>query len=203
MAKRLGCLVAFACACAVGDAQTDSYGFVRKWLILGPYRQARGADPDADLLTADYLTDGTVIEESIVPSANDRIETDYAVALSEGLIGGGTPTLIPWDDDDDEVDLNDEVFGGDLDVEGNHGLDRVGRDDLPGKGRAVRHQSGLLREARQEVELRGGALQEAVGPGRAGASGVDAIDLPGADLGAQGFEAAPVQVLVEESRFTA
>ena len=68
MSRKAACLIAVGIVFSVASAQTDPYGFIQDWLILGPYGQGGGAAPGEDLVSADYLTDGDTIEEVIVPA---------------------------------------------------------------------------------------------------------------------------------------
>jgi hypothetical protein len=104
-------------------------GFVRRWLLLGPYRQPPGpsAMPGLPALRADYLTDGgSTIEAAVEPREGDTVDTAYAPlgpARSVGLAAPATPgacsdvsipTWKEWRDHDDTIDFGD-FYGGNLD----------------------------------------------------------------------------------------
>jgi hypothetical protein len=111
-----------------GSAATCSYpveysaeGFIKTWLLLGPYLQPGGCGPGDEAIRLDYLADGRGIDEAGVrPRAGDRIETDFeGAAASLGLAAtpfrselnpGGVPTWAAHRDADDTI-LFDEHYG--------------------------------------------------------------------------------------------
>lgn len=124
LASSLAFVVEGESAAVDGSAlpQISDFGSIQHWLILGPFtRQVEGANPGDDQLVRDYLTDGSVTEGDIAPSAGDTIEPDYGgAAASTGLLPnllgrnpGDVPTWIEWrdyDDADDRVDF-ERVYG--------------------------------------------------------------------------------------------
>ncbi|MBN1419841.1 MAG: hypothetical protein JXP34_13760, partial [Planctomycetes bacterium] len=80
-------------------ADIDSNGFILTWLILGPYSQPYGDDAGIDNIRRDYLTDGVITEETVVPGDGREIDTDYSIAASQGLLpeanAAVNPTGIP------------------------------------------------------------------------------------------------------------
>ncbi|MGQ9590869.1 MAG: PKD domain-containing protein [Planctomycetota bacterium] len=97
---------------------TTLNGFVRQWLILGPYVQAGGANPAPEIMEGDYLTDGIdFLDSDILPREGLAVPTDYAIAQSDGLATvarsdanpDGVPTWLAWQDGDDTIDVQ-EVY---------------------------------------------------------------------------------------------
>ncbi|MEM7263656.1 MAG: hypothetical protein AAF488_16835, partial [Planctomycetota bacterium] len=97
-------------------------GFIRTWLVLGPFQQAGGAAPLEDDIRLDYLTDGADNDEiDVEPRAGDQVETDFGGAAAStglaangaGLNPGGIPTWSAHTDLDNTIDYND-VYGGDI-----------------------------------------------------------------------------------------
>ena len=96
-------------------------GFIQRWLLLGPYENSGGADPntspDPPQIEDDFLTDGTTTEAEIAPQAGDTIESlaPLAVTPNDGIINpDGIPTWSLWEDADDTIDFNG-YYGGDVD----------------------------------------------------------------------------------------
>jgi hypothetical protein len=88
------------------------------------------------------------------------------------------------------------VLGGDLGVQGNHGLNRVG--NLPSHVLEARDFAGFLAEARKETEICDNAFRITNGSSQPGTGEGDAIDRSGIDPGPQRVEIVALQVLVEE-----
>jgi hypothetical protein len=110
---------------AVGSASAapiSDFGSIQHWLILGPFtREVTAANPGEDQIVRDYLTDGTVEEETARPRAGDILIPDYnGLAASTGLAPdafgrnpGGEPRWLEWrdlDDADDRIDF-ESVYG--------------------------------------------------------------------------------------------
>jgi hypothetical protein len=104
-------------------------GFIRDWLLLGPYLLPPGspANPGLEAIRADHLTDGVFYtEKNIEPHIHDQVPTAFAPggpARSVGLAPPATPgacseaavpTWREWRDRDDTIDFAD-FYGGDLD----------------------------------------------------------------------------------------
>jgi hypothetical protein len=68
-------------------APISDFGSIQHWLILGPFtREVTAAEPRPDQIVRDYLTDGTVEEETVRPRAGDILLPDYnGLAASTGL----------------------------------------------------------------------------------------------------------------------
>ncbi len=97
---------------------TTTTGFIRRWLVLGPYSQLGGPNPAPETIELDYLTDGAELNElDILPYEGLAVNTDYSLAESTGLAPvtrsdvnpGGVPTWFAWQDGDDTVSFT-EVF---------------------------------------------------------------------------------------------
>ena len=109
-------------------------GFITKWLILGPFAQPYTPtdNPGADNMARDFLTDGDVSELTWFPKEGDSIEPDYGgAAASSGLIPtpirpdvnpGGIPTWFAWNDRDDSINFDDDVFSDNLDDDINNAM---------------------------------------------------------------------------------
>jgi hypothetical protein len=117
-----------------GDAELfnpsdfSTEGFIREWMLLGPYRQPPGpaASPGLANIQRDHLTDGASINEiDVEPRPGDTVNTAYGPAgpaRSRGLvppIGDGcspptTPTWTAWLDRDDTINF-DNFYGGNID----------------------------------------------------------------------------------------
>ncbi|MBN1421106.1 MAG: hypothetical protein JXP34_20205 [Planctomycetes bacterium] len=111
----------------VGDSPLTDMGFIRNWLILGPYTPG-GEAPGVAAMQEDYLTDGAIDEWilGIIPGMEPydgfQIETDFSIAYSTGLVAtadpnlnpDGIPTWFEWYDLDDTIRF-DDTFGGSLD----------------------------------------------------------------------------------------
>jgi hypothetical protein len=107
--------------------ETDAYnaaGFVKTWLMLGPYSQSSGDSPDCPTAALDYLTDGVTGEADIVPAAGESIATDFGgAAASTGLAPTPNPEINPdgvptWSahvNADDTIDYNADWYLGDID----------------------------------------------------------------------------------------
>ena len=110
---------------AVGSASVapiSDFGTIQHWLILGPFiPEVPGANPGAEQIARDYLTDGVVDQESVRPRAGDILVPDYGgLAASTGLAPdafgrnpGDEPHWLEWrdlDDADDRVDF-ESVYG--------------------------------------------------------------------------------------------
>ena len=103
-------------------APISDFGSIQHWLILGPFTpEVPGANPGADQIARDYLTDGVVDQESVRPRAGDILVPDYGgLAASTGLAPdafgrnpGDEPHWLEWrdlDDADDRVDF-ESVYG--------------------------------------------------------------------------------------------
>ncbi|HAK95199.1 MAG TPA: hypothetical protein DCM87_09405 [Planctomycetes bacterium] len=97
-------------------------GFITKWLILGPFAHpyTPADNPGTAIMARDFLTDGTVSELTYFPKDGDVIEPDYGgAAASTGLIAtpirpdlnpGGIPAWLPWNNSDDSINFDDDVF---------------------------------------------------------------------------------------------
>ena len=103
------------------DASSDE-GFIRTWLMLGPFEQGGGAAPGFEAIQLDYLTDGDAIDEiDVEPSPGDTVDTDFGglaastglAATTNGINPGGVPTWTEWVDEDNTVNFND-YYGGDI-----------------------------------------------------------------------------------------
>ncbi|MBI4604847.1 MAG: hypothetical protein HY721_23030 [Planctomycetes bacterium] len=103
-------------------------GFIKDWLLLGPYRQPSGntAAPGLTNIRKDHLTDGAgTTEATVQPEDGDTVNTAYgpsgparsrgldAPVFPNGINPGGMPTWASWLDIDDTVLFND-YYGGDL-----------------------------------------------------------------------------------------
>ncbi len=110
---------------SAGESGFDAAGFIKRWLILGPFQQPLPPtgvydNPGADTMARDFLTDGSVSELTYFPKAGDTIEPDYAgEAASLSLIAtplradanpGGVPTWLAWNDVDDTIDFENVIF---------------------------------------------------------------------------------------------
>ena len=105
------------------DRGIDRNGFIRTWLVLGPYMQQGGANPAEADIVRDYLTDGDQTELTILPEEGATIDTDYAgEAASDGLAAapasaevnpGGVPTWLAWSDATDTITFDDGDDGND------------------------------------------------------------------------------------------
>jgi hypothetical protein len=110
---------------AVGSAAVapiSDFGSIQHWLILGPFTpEFPGANPGVDQIARDYLTDGTVDQESVRPRAGDILIPEYGgLAASTGLAPDAfgrnpndEPHWLEWrdlDDADDRVDF-ESVYG--------------------------------------------------------------------------------------------
>ena len=102
------------------DAISD-FSSIQHWLLLGPFGNAGGANPGAEEIVRDHLTDGDATEETIAPEAGDTIIPLYGdEAASTGLLTNelgrnpdDVPTWIEWidlDDADDRIDF-ESVYG--------------------------------------------------------------------------------------------
>lgn len=124
---------------AGGDAASCIYpssfstqGFIRDWLLLGPYRQPPGpnlAAPGEEAIRRDHLVnaDGSLNEFVVRPRAGDTVDTDYgpdgcarSIGLANpgsgnpnGINPGGIPAWQAWRPPEDTVDFN-AYYGGDL-----------------------------------------------------------------------------------------
>lgn len=100
-------------------------GYIRSWLVLGPY-MASGPAPGKDYLRQSWITDGTLTEETVCPQAGAQVHTDYSKAAPVGLYetrpelglnpnGKEGPTWFRYDTrpwaDDWHVRIDSEVFG--------------------------------------------------------------------------------------------
>ncbi|MGQ9589162.1 MAG: hypothetical protein ACUVYA_02580 [Planctomycetota bacterium] len=100
-------------------------GYIRSWLVLGPY-MASGPAPGKDYLRRSWITDGTLTEETVCPQAGTQVHTDYSKAAPVGLYetrpelglnpnGKEGPTWFRYDTrpwaDDWHVRIDSEVFG--------------------------------------------------------------------------------------------
>jgi hypothetical protein len=105
---------------AAADTMTSS-GFIKAWLLLGPFSQSGGAAPGEDAIRFDYLTDGvSVNEEDVLPKAGDTVNTDYngaaastGLAVFNGINPNAVPTWAQWIDTDDTINFND-FYDGDV-----------------------------------------------------------------------------------------
>ncbi len=87
---------------SAGDlAAIDANGYIKSWLLLGPLSQGGGATPGAAIYN-DYIagsdpdnTPATVTEANALPEAGDRIEIDFGVAASTGVLGPTPSGLNP------------------------------------------------------------------------------------------------------------
>jgi hypothetical protein len=110
-----------AATCSIPIEMTER-GFVKTWLILGPFRRPGGAAPGDEYIRYDHLTDGTTTEANVLPAAGASIVPDYGnLAASTGLAStpgrpdvnpGGIPTWFAHTDADNTIDFS-EIFGGD------------------------------------------------------------------------------------------
>ncbi|MBN1420377.1 MAG: DNRLRE domain-containing protein [Planctomycetes bacterium] len=99
---------------AIADA-IDADGFIKAWLLLGPYAQPYTSSPSDAEVTSDFLTDGAVSEDFILPYEGMQVATDYNLALATGLQGqsragmnpGGIPTWFRWIDGDQTIDYSE------------------------------------------------------------------------------------------------
>jgi thioredoxin reductase (NADPH) len=99
-------------------------GFIKKWLILGPFTRPGGPAPGEDIIALDYLIDGATTEANTMPAAGQSITPDYGnVAASTGLAStpgrpdlnpGRVPTWFEHEDRDDTIDFNLDVFKTDI-----------------------------------------------------------------------------------------
>jgi hypothetical protein len=102
----------------------NSQGFIKDWLILGPFTRPGGPAPGEDQIALDYLTDGVMTELNVMPQAGQSINTAYgAAAASTGLAAtpgrldinpGGVPTWFEHRDSNDTIDYNLDVFRTDI-----------------------------------------------------------------------------------------
>ncbi len=109
-------------ALALTPSGFTAAGFITKWLILGPFIQpyTPADNPGTAVMALDFLTDGTVSELTYFPKDGDAIEPDYGgAAASAGLMPtpirpdvnpGGIPTWLPWNNSDDSINFDDDVF---------------------------------------------------------------------------------------------
>jgi len=107
---------------ALRATEPDVNGFLRAWLILGPFERPGGPAPGDAVIAFDYLTDGFTTEASIRPYVFFSIVPDYGgAAASTGLARTpgrpdanpkGVPTWIAHVDGDDTINFG-EVYGGD------------------------------------------------------------------------------------------
>lgn len=73
-------------ACSLFAAGIDGNGFIRNWLILGPYGQTGHNNPGQAAQAQDYLTDGDLTQDTIAPFAGMIVDTNYNIAASTGLL---------------------------------------------------------------------------------------------------------------------
>jgi len=84
-------------------------GYITDWLILGPYGDQGGCDIGPVEIQADYLTDGDITQEDILPYDGMEIETDFDIAESDVYYGlDGTPVWLAISDNDGGINYNDE-----------------------------------------------------------------------------------------------
>src|SRR6185436_11140983 len=112
------------CSFIEETAEYTAQGFVKAWLMLGPYEQPSGCCPNCPTAALDYLTDGVTGEADVQPVEGESIDTDYGgAAASTGLAltpnpdlnPGGVPTWNAHFDFDDTIDYNLEWYFGDID----------------------------------------------------------------------------------------
>ncbi len=89
-------------------------GYIKTWLLLGPFQNDGGAAPGPDLIRQDYLTDGVDLTETDV----QPVDGDEALSLTPlndpfGVNPGGVATWTLWRDRDDLINFND-FYGGDV-----------------------------------------------------------------------------------------
>jgi hypothetical protein len=96
-------------------------GFIKAWLLLGPYSKPGGAAPGDDAIRLDYLTDGVNFETDVQPENGDTIDTDFngaaastGLAVVTGINPNATPTWTQWVDTDDTINF-DDYYGGNVD----------------------------------------------------------------------------------------
>jgi hypothetical protein len=112
--------------CLVIGSSFEACGGIRRWNILGGYRNAGqpiAANPGEAVIRLDYLTDGTATETDFAFAPGATIATAFGTVdtPSTGIDGGpagrnpgGVPTVFAWEEADARIDLG-QVFGGDLD----------------------------------------------------------------------------------------
>ena len=102
-------------------------GFVKEWLLIGPFSQPSGfgwgAAPNVNNIRLDFITDGVTTQEDVEPRDGDQINTDFGgAASSTGLQASpagatinpdGVPTWNLHVDADDTINFND-YYGGDV-----------------------------------------------------------------------------------------
>jgi hypothetical protein len=95
-------------------------GFVNAWLLLGPFSQPAGGNPDVQVMRLDYLTDGEDIHEiDVMPKAGDQVATDFQVSAASTSLAysssdtnpGGIPTWKGLIDSDDTINFS-TYYGG-------------------------------------------------------------------------------------------
>jgi hypothetical protein len=110
--------------------EVNQNGFIKNWLILGPFAQPGGAAPGLVEIAYDYLTDGVTTEMNIEPAAGLQVNPDYfnpadgsGLAASTGLMAtpnrpevnpNGIPTWFEHRNAIDTIDFNYDVFRSDL-----------------------------------------------------------------------------------------
>lgn len=113
-----GC-VNFLPGCRIRNDGIGAAGYIRSWLILGPYTGS-SCDPCPDGIDADWLTEGPggVQETDLEWREGQVVNTDYSVARSSGLHANADvsqPTVIAYQSPQKLVALNDEVYPPDPD----------------------------------------------------------------------------------------
>jgi len=113
----------FLCLSSAGlvAADIDSNGFIRTWLILGPYSQSYGDAPGITNIRKDYLTDGIVTEKTVLPGEGREVRTNFSIAASQRLLAEsnaamnprGIPQWYKYTSPQDTIDHN-AIFGTDV-----------------------------------------------------------------------------------------
>jgi hypothetical protein len=113
-----------------GLSDFSDQGFIKTWLLLGPYSTSTdagwGAAPALDNMRLDFLTDGADITEANVrPKPGDTVQTEFggaaastglaSPATANGINPGDVPTWAEWHDRDDTIDFNN-YYGGNVDA---------------------------------------------------------------------------------------
>jgi hypothetical protein len=99
-------------------AGLDGAGFVLKWLLLGPYTGSSCGTLGARL-RGDWLRETAGAKETdLLWTKNQVVNTNYALAESDGLhpnAGTALPTIREYSGGSDTVNLNDSVWPPDPD----------------------------------------------------------------------------------------
>ncbi len=120
--QKLALVVFLLCSSSLFAAAIDADGFIRQWLILGPYAQSGGNNPGTSVQAEDYLTDGALTQETIAPFEGMIVNTNYSIAQSTGLLSTsnsnvnptGKPEWYAYTSTQSMVDFN-TVFNSDID----------------------------------------------------------------------------------------